>query len=271
MSMSMTDTSTAARPAREGVLSATHLGIRFGGHQALDSVTVEFQPGTFTAIVGPNGAGKTTFFNLLSGQLKASSGHVVFAGKDLTKVGPAVRTAAGIGRGFQLTNLFPRLSVRENVRLALRSRKAGGFDMLSLWQRDIEAIEAADTFLGRLGLLQHAERAASTLSHGGKRRLELAILLALEPQVLMLDEPTAGMSADEVPAILDLLVELKEEHRRTVLLVEHKLNVIYRLADRILVLHNGRLIADGTPVEVMASPVVRDAYLGRNSADQAPH
>ena len=263
--------STAAWPARAGVLSAINLGVRFGGHQAVDSVTADFQPGTFTAIVGPNGAGKTTFFNLLSGQLKATSGRVVFAGRDITEVGPAARTAAGIGRGFQLTNLFPRLSVRENVRLALGNRKAGGFDMFRLWQRDFEAIEAADVYLRRLGLSQHADQPASTLSHGGKRRLELAILLALKPEVLMLDEPTAGMSADEVPAILDLLVKLKEEHGRTVLLVEHKLNVIYRLADRILVLHNGRLIADGTPSQVMSSPVVSDAYLGRRSASEARH
>lgn len=269
--MNMIKASAIAPPARAGVLSASNLSIRFGGHQVVDSVTVEFQPGTFTAIVGPNGAGKTTFFNLLSGQLKATSGQVVFSGKDLTKVGPAARTAAGIGRGFQLTHLFARLSVRENVRLALRSRKAGGFDMLRLWQRDSEAVGTSSGYLRRLGLLQYADQPASTLSHGGKRRLELAILLALEPQVLMLDEPTAGMSADEVPAILDLLVELKEEQRHTVLLVEHKLNVIYRLADRILVLHNGRLIADGSPSEVMSSPVVRDAYLGRRGGSEVRH
>ena len=242
---------------------ATHgLTIRFGGHVAVDGVTAAFHPGTLTAIVGPNGAGKTTYFNLISGQLAATAGSVSLFGEDLTRLSAPQRAARGIGRAFQLTQLFPNLSVLENVRLAVQSRAHAGLRLLSLCSRHTELIEKAEHYLERVALGDKREAPAASLPHGDQRKLEVAILLALEPKVLMFDEPTAGMSLDEVPIVLDLIQGIRAQGDRTVLLVEHKLEVVRSLADRILVLHEGRLVADGSPGEVMASAIVREAYLG---------
>jgi branched-chain amino acid transport system ATP-binding protein len=256
----------AALPAPHPVLSTHGLTVRFGGHVAVNEVTAAFHPGTLTAIVGPNGAGKTTYFNLISGQLRASAGSVRLFGEDVTRLGAAQRAQRGIGRAFQLTQLFPNLTVLENVRLAVQSRARVGLDLLSLGSRHVELIEKAEYFLSRVALAGRAQAAAASLAHGEQRKLEVAILLALEPQVLMFDEPTAGMSMDEVPIILELIQHIKDQGDRTVLLVEHKLEVVRSLADRILVLHDGRLVADGNPAEVMASPIVREAYLGSGAA-----
>jgi len=252
----------SALPATHPVLSTHGLTVRFGGHVAVSSVTAEFRPGTLTAIVGPNGAGKTTYFNLISGQLRATAGSVSLFGEDITRLGAAQRAQRGIGRAFQLTNLFPNLTVIENVRLAVQSRARRGLQLLSLWSRHVELIEKAEYFLQRVALADRRLALAASLSHGEQRKLEVAILLALEPQVLMFDEPTAGMSVDEVPTVLDLIHDIKDRGDRTVLLVEHKLEVVRSLADRIMVLHEGHLVADGDPVEVMASPIVHEAYLG---------
>ncbi|MDB5958966.1 MAG: transporter ATP-binding protein [Massilia sp.] len=245
-------------------LSTRDLTIRFGGHVAVDAVTADFYPGTLSVIVGPNGAGKTTYFNLMSGQLAASAGSVHFNGADITRAGAARRTQLGIGRAFQLTNLFPNLSVEENVRLAVQSRAGLGFGaaMLSVWFKHRELIERADHYLERVALAAKRSATVASLSHGDKRKLEVAILLALEPAVMMFDEPTAGMSVDEVPVVLDLIAQVKAEKNKTILLVEHKMDVVRRLADRIIVLHNGALVADGEPAAVMASPIVQEAYLG---------
>lgn len=249
------------------VLATEDLTIRFGGHVAVDSVTCAFERGTLTAIVGPNGAGKTTYFNLISGQLAASSGRVLLDGRDITRASVPERTDRGIGRAFQLTNLFPGLSVRENVRLVVQARAARGFDLASVAESDAAMIEAADEVLDRVHLLAMADQPASALPHGDQRKLEVALLIALEPSVLMFDEPTAGMSVDEVPVVLDLIAELKRDSTKTILLVEHKMDVIRTLADRIIVLHNGQLVADGDPATVIASPVVQEAYLGLEVAD----
>ena len=243
-------------------LSSIGLGVRFGGHAAVDDVSAEFGAGTLTAIVGPNGAGKTTYFNLLSGQLRASAGAVRLKGEDITRLSAAQRTSKGIGRAFQLTNLFPRLSVAENVRLAVQSRHSAGFNMLAMWRGRRDLIEQADRYLEEVGLAGRRNDVASKLPHGDKRKLEVAILMALEPEILMFDEPTAGMSVDEVPVILELIRRLKARGDKTILLVEHKMDVIHSLADRIVVLHNGRLVADGLPKDVMASAIVQEAYLG---------
>ena len=244
------------------VLETHGLTIRFGGHVAVDSVSCAFRPGTLTAIVGPNGAGKTTYFNLISGQLPASGGRVSLFGEDISRLSAPQRTRRGIGRAFQLTNLFPRLSVLENVRLAVQARAGLGKDLLSMWGRHVELIERAEHCLHRVALADKREVAASALPHGDQRKLEVAILLALEPEVFMFDEPTAGMSVDEVPVILDLIRHIKAQADKTVLLVEHKMDVVKSLADRIIVLHQGQLVADGEPAEVIASPVVQEAYLG---------
>ncbi len=259
----------SALPATHPVLSTHGLTVRFGGHVAVDAVTAEFQPGTLTAIVGPNGAGKTTYFNLISGQLRSSAGSVRLFGEDITRLGAPRRAQRGIGRAFQLTNLFPNLTVLENVRLAVQSRARMGLHLLSLWTRHVELIEKAEYFLDRVALADRRMATAASLSHGEQRKLEVAILLALEPQVLMFDEPTAGMSMDEVPIVLELIQHIKDQGDRTVLLVEHKLEVVRSLADRIIVLHDGRLVADGVPADVMASPVVREAYLGIEASDDA--
>ena len=244
------------------VLETHGLTIRFGGHVAVDNVSCAFRPGTLTAIVGPNGAGKTTYFNLVSGQLPATSGRVSLYGEDITALPAPARTRRGIGRAFQLTNLFPRLTVLENVRLAVQSRAGLGKNLFSMWSRHVELVEKAEHWLHRVGLAERRDAIASTLNHGDQRKLEVAILLALEPDVFMFDEPTAGMSVDEVPVVLELIHHIKSLGDKTVLLVEHKMDVVRSLADRIIVLHQGALVADGPPEEVIASPIVQEAYLG---------
>ena len=248
--------------AEHPVLETRELTIRFGGHIAVNAVSCRFSPGTLTAIVGPNGAGKTTYFNLISGQLPASAGQVLLYGEDVTRSPAPIRTRKGMGRAFQLTNLFPFLTVLENVRLAVQARAGQGLNLFSMWNRHVELIERAEHFLERVALKERAATLASELSHGDQRKLEVAILLALEPHIFMFDEPTAGMSVDEVPVILDLIQEIKQQKNKTILLVEHKMDVVRSLADRIIVLHQGELVADGLPAEVIASPIVQEAYLG---------
>lgn len=243
-------------------LQTRDLTIRFGGHVAVNAVSCAFHSGTLTAIVGPNGAGKTTYFNLISGQLKASSGQVLLNGRDISALPASSRTHAGLGRAFQLTSLFPKLTVMENVRLALQSRRGLGLDMWNVWNRHRELIDRADRILDTVALSAKRDMQAAALPHGDQRKLEVALLMALDPAVYMFDEPTAGMSVDEVPVILDLIRTLKTQTDKTILLVEHKMDVVRELADRIIVLHNGTLMADGEPESVIASPVVQQAYLG---------
>jgi branched-chain amino acid transport system ATP-binding protein len=243
-------------------LETRGLTIRFGGHVAVDDVSCRFSPGTLTAIVGPNGAGKTTYFNLISGQLPASAGQVLIHGEDVTRLAASARTRKGLGRAFQLTNLFPQLTALENVRLAVQSRAEAGWSMLRVWNSRRDLIEKAEAILERVRLADKRAVAPKALSHGDQRKLEVALLIALEPKVFMFDEPTAGMSIDEVPTVLELINDLKARGDRTILLVEHKMDVVRSLADRIVVLHNGALVADGVPGEVIASTVVQEAYLG---------
>jgi branched-chain amino acid transport system ATP-binding protein len=247
---------------RDSTLETRELTIRFGGHVAVDAVSCAFAPGTLTAIVGPNGAGKTTYFNLISGQLRPTAGEVVFAGENITGMSASARARRGLGRAFQLTNLFPHLSVRENVRLAVQSRERVGLDLFRTWTSHTELIAEAEEVLAQVALSERRDVPAGLLPHGDQRKLEVAILLALRPKIFMFDEPTAGMSVDEVPVILHLIHEIKARADRTILLVEHKMDVVRSLADRIIVLHNGKLVADGEPASVIASPVVQEAYLG---------
>ena len=249
-----------------GRLSTHELTVRFGGHVAVDCVTCGFEPGTLTAIVGPNGAGKTTYFNLISGQLAASAGTVELGGRDLSPLSASARTRAGLGRAFQLTNLFPRLSVLENVRLAVQAGRAGphrhGLNLWSVWSDHRTLTDRADELLHAVALAVKRDQPVAGLPHGDQRKLEVALLMALDPQVFMFDEPTAGMNAAEAPVILELIRRIKADRTKTVLLVEHKMDVVRELADRIVVLHNGALVADGAPAEVIALPVVQQAYLG---------
>ncbi len=252
----------SAHPDAEAVLETRDLTIRFGGQIAVNSVACAFQRGTLTAIVGPNGAGKTTYFNLISGQLRATAGDVFLRGERITHLSAPRRAQIGIGRAFQLTNLFPDLSVHENVRLAVQARARVGLKMFSLASDRRDLANKADAFLETVRLTSRAKMPAASLSHGDQRKLEVAILLALEPEVFMFDEPTAGMSVDEVPVILDLIEAIKSDGDKTILLVEHKMDVVRRLADRVIVLHQGALVADGIPAEVVALPIVQEAYLG---------
>jgi branched-chain amino acid transport system ATP-binding protein len=243
-------------------LETRNLTIRFGGHVAVDSVSCAFRPGELTAIVGPNGAGKTTYFNLMSGQLRASGGAVFLNGVDITADAAPRRARAGIGRAFQLTNLFPNLSVLENVRLAVQARAGVHYEMTRPWMLRRDLIARTLAVLDQVALAPRRDLAAAALSHGDQRKLEVALMMALEPDVFMFDEPTAGMSVDEVPVVLDLVARLKADRTKTILLVEHKMDVVRSLADRIIVLHNGRLVADGEPGAVIASAIVQEAYLG---------
>jgi branched-chain amino acid transport system ATP-binding protein len=244
------------------MLETKELTVRFGGHVAVDHVSCTFKPGELTAIVGPNGAGKTTYFNLISGQLSASSGAVWLDGEDISRLGAPQRTKRGLGRAFQLTQLFPNLTVMENLRLALQARHGLGLRLFSVWRDHRVLIDEAMVLLERVRLGARAEQLAASLPHGDQRKLEVAMLMALKPKVYLFDEPTAGMSVDEVPVVLDLIRDLKREGGHCVLLVEHKMDVVRELADRIIVLHQGALVADGEPAEVIASPVVQQAYLG---------
>ncbi len=252
------------------MLETRDLTIRFGGHVAVDHVSCAFAPGTLTAIVGPHGAGKTTYFNLISGQLRATEGQVLLDGEDIGALPAPLRTRRGLGRAFQLTQLFPNLTVLENVRLAIQARESGrgrggafgGIDIFRVWLDRRDWLDEAREVVDQVRLGDKALAHASSLPHGDQRKLEVAILIALDPRVFMFDEPTAGMSVDEVPVVLDLIRTLKARRDRTILLVEHKMDVVRELADRIVVLHNGALVADGEPAEVIASPVVQQAYLG---------
>ncbi len=248
------------------MLQTQDLTIRFGGHVAVNAVTCRFEPGTLTAIVGPNGAGKTTYFNLISGQLKASAGTVHLNGREISDLPASARTRAGLGRAFQLTNLFPNLSVLENVRLAVQASQDGphrrGLNLWSIWSDHTALTRRAHEILEAVSMSERQNAPVSSLPHGDQRKIEVALLMALDPLVYMFDEPTAGMSHDEAPVILDLIRALKKDKSKTILLVEHKMDVVRELADRIIVLHNGALVADGEPAEVIASPVVQEAYLG---------
>ncbi|OAN92698.1 ABC transporter ATP-binding protein [Sulfitobacter geojensis] len=250
-------------------LTTTDLTIRFGGHVAINSVSCNFHPGETTVIVGPNGAGKTTYFNLISGQLAASAGSIRKGDLDITRMSPSTRAKHGIGRAFQLTNLFPQLTVLENIRLAVQARSAAGWGLF----RPADSLTALATdarnYLEAAQLTDRASMTAAELPHGDQRKLEVALLMAMEPDIYMFDEPTAGMSLDQAPAVLELIAQIKSDTTKTVLLVEHKMDVVRALADRIIVLHNGELLADGAPDEVMSSQIVRDVYLGTATEETA--
>ncbi|MDE2577192.1 MAG: ABC transporter ATP-binding protein [Hyphomicrobiales bacterium] len=243
-------------------LETRDLTIRFGGHVAVDAVSCLFTPGQTTAIVGPNGAGKTTYFNLISGQLRASAGKVLLDGVDITGESAPLRARRGLGRAFQLTNLFPNLTVAENVRLAVQAARGVHYDMMQPWGGRRDLMTRADEILESVALESRRAHPAAALSHGDQRKLEVALMIALDPRVFMFDEPTAGMSVDEAPVVLDLIARLKQDKSKIILLVEHKMDVVRSLADRIIVLTNGACVADGEPAAVIASPVVQQAYLG---------
>jgi branched-chain amino acid transport system ATP-binding protein len=243
------------------IIETRDLTISFGGNVAVNKVNLQVEPFTLKSLIGPNGAGKTTLFNLISGQYRPSSGQVLFKGDNITGLGPAERTKLGLGRSFQLTNIFPTLSVLENVRVALQSKANIGMMFWRYFRTLHDLEDRAYELLTQVLLNDRWSDEAASLTHGEKRKLELAILLALDPEVLLLDEPTAGMSLEEVPAILQIIQEIKAGRNRTIILVEHKFDMIMTVSDTIAVLKDGALICDGSPESVSQNQEVQEAYL----------
>jgi branched-chain amino acid transport system ATP-binding protein len=244
------------------ILETRNLHKDFGGLVAVDDVSMKVEARSLHSIIGPNGAGKTTFFNLLSGNLKPTSGRVIFKGRDITDL-PAHRTAhLGIGRSFQITNVFPNLTVRENVRLAAQ---ALGEDNFKFWRDHRHLVkyrERAHQVIDQVGLSAQQEMPARALPHGGKRKLELAILLAADPELLLLDEPTAGMAREEIPLLMEVIEDIQSKTDKTIMLVEHKMDLVMNVSDWITVMHRGSILAEGTPDEIASNEVVQSAYLG---------
>jgi len=241
---------------------ATHdLGLDIGGARIVADVSLEVREGELVGIIGPNGAGKTTLFNLLSGTLRPTAGRVELDGRDVTRQPPHRRTQAGLGRTFQVSSVFPLLSVAENVRLAAEARLGGTLSLVRRAARFAPALERAGAALEKVGLAERAGWPAGMLSHGDKRKLELAMLLAAEPRVILLDEPMAGVSVEDVDGLVEVIRSVHAEGR-TVLMVEHRMEVVVGLAERIAVMHHGSLLAFDTPERVMADETVQTAYLG---------
>jgi branched-chain amino acid transport system ATP-binding protein len=244
------------------ILATRNLGLDIGGAQIVVDVSLEVRAGEFIGIIGPNGAGKTTLFNLLSGLMRPTAGSVELHGRDVTAMPPFRRTRAGLGRTFQVSSVFPLLSVHENVRLAAEAEIGGS---LRIWRRAVsvrEAVERADAAIARVGLAERALWPAGLLSHGDKRKLELAMLLAGKPDVILLDEPMAGVSAEDVDDLVELIRSVHREEGKTVLMVEHRMEVVIGLAEKIAVMHHGALLAFDEPDAVMANETVQTAYLG---------
>jgi branched-chain amino acid transport system ATP-binding protein len=246
----------------EIILETINLRKQFGALVAVEGASIKVRKNSLHALIGPNGAGKTTFFNMLSGNIEPTSGKVIFKGREITRQ-PAHRTIhSGIGRSFQITNIFPNLTVFENIRLAAQ---ALGRDNFKFWQgaARFESYEKRTwNVIEKLGLRGRAHTPARTLPHGDQRKLELGMILAPDPEVLLLDEPTAGMASEQVPELIALIQEIQKAGDKTVMLVEHNMNVVMSVSDTITVMHQGRVLAEGTPAEIAANREVQMAYLG---------
>jgi branched-chain amino acid transport system ATP-binding protein len=240
------------------VLRTEGLTIRFGGLTALNNVNIEVGRGEIRAIIGPNGAGKSTFFNCLTGVLRPTSGGILFNGADITGLPPNLISRAGIARSYQITNILPNATTLENVRIAAQSRRHG-WNMFRHHGDFRDIIEKAESVLASVGLAAKADELAANLSHGEQRNLEIGIALATEPQLLCLDEPTAGMSASETHDTIQLVRSIAKD--LTIMIVEHDMQLVMGLADRITVLHYGEVLAEGPPTEIQTNPRVLEVYL----------
>jgi branched-chain amino acid transport system ATP-binding protein len=233
----------------------------FGKFQALHNISTRFYSGELTAIIGPNGAGKSTFFNVISGGIPPSQGKVLFEGRDTTHLAQHDYARMGIAKSFQITNVFKQLSAHENVRVALQMHSAR-YQIFKPRDSYIELSDRADALLARVGLQDSRSKLAGDMAHGQQRSLEVAMALACQPKLLLMDEPTAGMSPQETIVMMDLIAQLATE--RTIILVEHKMKLVMGLCKRLLVLHHGELLAEGTPDEIRSNVEVKRVYLGQN-------
>jgi len=254
--------SEAAIRDAAALLSVRGLSKRFGGVRAVDHIDLDVAPRETVALIGPNGAGKTTFYNLLSGRMQPSTGRVIFDGRDVTGLPPHRISRLGISRSFQITNIFPELTARENVEVALTALHGKALRFFSRAAGDQELHDEAQALLDRLGLGSLAASRAGTMSYGDKRLLEIAIVLATRPRLVLLDEPTAGMTPEETHGVVELVRQLARTSEYTFLITEHDMEVVFGLADRIVVMHRGAVLAQGSVDEIRASRVVREAYLG---------
>ena len=245
------------------LLRIENVSRQFGNLVAVDDVSMIVEPGELRAVIGPNGAGKTTFFNLITGFLIPTSGRIVFDGSDITKMLPARRVWRGIARTFQITEVFPELTLHENLRIAVEV--AAGYRLKAWLSRDANGeVKARVTDLLEIGGLgEKADRMVGELSHGDQRATEIMMALALNPKLLLLDEPTAGMGDQETYDITQLIRKLHHDKKLTIVLIEHDMRVVFHLADRIMVLTEGAMLAEGTPKEIAANEAVQAAYLGK--------
>ena len=246
----------------EPILVTRDLRLDIGGASIVADVGLEVAEGEFLGIIGPNGAGKTSLFNLLSGLMRATAGRIELRGTDVTSATPSARAQAGLGRTFQLSSVFGRLSAFENVRLAADASLGGTMRIWRRASRAHEAVARANRALERVGLEHRRLLPAALLAGGEKRKLEIAMLLASDPTVVLLDEPMAGVSAEDVPGLVEVIRALNREGKKTVLMVEHHIEVVTGLADRVAVMHHGRLLACDTPENVMRNAAVQEAYVG---------
>ena len=244
------------------VISVKDLSLSIGGAKILDGITLDVEENETFGIIGPNGAGKTTFFNLLSGLYTPTRGEIFVGEQNITKLEPHERTNLGLARTFQTSSVFPNLTLLENVRIAAQSANGHSFNITRNAYAYKDVVAKAHECLMQVGLEAKALQLASALSHGDKRRLEIAIVLALDSHIVMLDEPMAGMSVENVPALVELIRSLAKVHKKAVLIVEHHMDVILDLADRLAVLNYGELLVVDTPKNVIANPIVQSAYLG---------
>jgi branched-chain amino acid transport system ATP-binding protein len=262
MAEAETATARSKGASAQALLEVDSLTKRYGALAAIDNVSMRVSDGEVRAVIGPNGAGKTTLFHLITGVVKPTAGRVRFAGQDITRHAAHEICQRGLSRTFQLTSLFPEMSARENVMLAAQARHARRWQPFGGGSVFASARSIGDAVLEQLGLTDVASRPAGLLSHGDQRLLEVAMAMAQSPKVLLLDEPTQGLSVEETAEAVETLSHLLERARIAVLLIEHDMEVVFRLAHRITVLHRGSVIADGTPAEVKADAGVQEAYLG---------
>jgi len=251
------------------ILEGRGLRKEFGGLVAVDDVTIRVRPGSLHSIIGPNGAGKTTLFNLLNGNLRPTAGAVIFKGQDITTAPLHRRVHLGIGRSFQITNIFPTLTVLENVRLAAQALGRDSFKFWWNYRRFDRYIATALQAITTVGLADRAAVPAAILPHGDQRKLELAILLASDAELLLLDEPTAGMATEQVPALIATIQHIQRTTNKTIMLVEHNMNVVMNISDVITVMHQGQVLAEGAPAAITRNETVQQAYLGELYGDFA--